>query len=48
MNLQKKLQNMGIEQIDKIDPEFVRLIAYNVTEALTKAFLQYTINITIS
>lgn len=38
MNLQKKLQNMGIEQIDKIDPEFVRLIAYNVTEALTKAF----------
>ena len=23
MNLQKKLQNMGIEQIDKIDPEFV-------------------------
>ena len=35
MNLQKKLQNIGIEQIAKINPEFVRLIAFNVTEALT-------------
>ena len=38
MNLQKKLQNIGIEQTAKIDPEFVRLIAFNVTEALTSAF----------
>lgn len=38
MNLQKKLQNIGIEQIAKINPEFVRLIAFNVTEALTNAF----------
>ncbi len=38
MNLQKKLQNLGIEQIKKIDNEYVRLIAFNVTEALTTAF----------
>lgn len=38
MNLQKKLQNLGIEQIEKLSNEYVRAIAFNVTEALTSAF----------
>lgn len=38
MNLQKKLQNLGIEQTKKINNEYVRVIAFNVTEALTTAF----------
>lgn len=38
MNLQKKLQNLGIEQTNKINNEYVRVIAFNVTEAITTAF----------
>lgn len=38
MNLQKKLQNLGIEQVKKISSEYVRIIAFNVTEALVSAF----------
>ena len=29
MNLQKKLQNLGIEQIEKLSNEYVRAIAFN-------------------
>lgn len=38
MNLQKKLENLGIEQVQKLDNVSIRTIAYNVTEAITKAF----------
>lgn len=38
MNLQKKLANLGIEQVKKLDNESIRIVAYNVTEAITKAF----------
>lgn len=38
MDLQKKLQKLGIENVRKLDNESIRIIAYNVTEALTKAF----------
>ena len=38
MNLQKKLANLGIENVRKLDNESIRIIAYNVTEALTKTF----------
>lgn len=38
MNLQKKLQNMGIEQAKKLSNEHIRAIAFNVTEALTASF----------
>ena len=38
MDLQKKLQKLGIENVTKLDNESIRIIAYNVTEALTKAF----------
>lgn len=38
MNLEKKLQMLGIEDVRKLDNESIRIIAYNVTEALTKTF----------
>lgn len=38
MDLQKKLQKLGIEDIRKLDNESIRIIAINVTEALTKTF----------
>lgn len=38
MNLQKKLQALGIEQIEKLDDMYVRVIATNVTEIITNAF----------
>lgn len=38
MNLQKKLANLGIEQVTKLDNESIRIIAGNVTETLTKTF----------
>lgn len=38
MSLQKKLEKLGIEQVEKLDNESIRIVAYNVTEALTKAF----------
>ena len=38
MDIAKKLQKLGIEDIRKLDNESIRVIALNVTEALTKAF----------
>lgn len=38
MNLQKKLQNLGIEQAKKLDDKQIRTIATNVTETITNAF----------
>lgn len=38
MDIAKKLQKLGIEEIRKLDNESIRIIAYNVTEAITKAF----------
>lgn len=38
MNLQKKLANLGIEDVRKLDNESIRIIARNVTESLTKTF----------
>lgn len=38
MNLQKKLANLGIEPIKRIDNETVRNMSYLVTDAITKAF----------
>lgn len=38
MDIAKKLQKLGIEDIKKLDNESIRIIACNVTEALTKAF----------
>ncbi len=38
MDLQKKLANLGIEQVRKLDNETIRMLAYNVTNAITKAF----------
>lgn len=38
MNLQKKLENLGIENSRKLDDSTIRTIAYNVTEVITKAF----------
>lgn len=38
MDIARKLAKLGIEQVKRLDNETIRLIAYNVTEALTKAF----------
>lgn len=38
MDLQKKLQKLGIENVRKIDDRSIRIIAYNVVETLTKTF----------
>ena len=38
MDIAKKLQKLGIEDIRKLDNESIRIIACNVTDALTKAF----------
>lgn len=38
MDIAKKLQKLGIEDIRKLDNESIRIIAFNVTDALTKAF----------
>lgn len=38
MNLQKKLEMLGIEQVRVLNGELIRKIAYQVTEALVKAF----------
>lgn len=38
MNLQKKLEKLGIEHTIKLDNESIRVIATNVTEALTRTF----------
>ena len=38
MNLQKKLGKLGIENIRKLDNESIRIVANNVTEAITKSF----------
>ena len=38
MDLLKKLQKLGIEDIRRLDNESIRTIAYNVTDVLTKTF----------
>ncbi len=38
MNLQRKLEKLGIQNIRKLDDKTVRILAYNVTDTITKTF----------